>query len=322
MPPIRLLAGHVGGLAATVRIGRGDLTKTKNKAAGVSWSGSRGRLALGAAAYRMSQVLCWRPPARSCSPACNQDGRPGVSAAQPRGATVAFESIDGPPPGQFQKLVQNLNDEAQTRRLAVISRESPSAYRVRGYLAAKVVKGQTTIAWVWDVFDGDEHRAMRISGEETAKGRHARCLDRRRRRDVAADCPHQHGAARGLPDLAGGRAQCTPPARPASRSSRSIGARDYFARGRRHFPHFPHPCRSGADRDRGAADERRKCQPGAAAAPPASAARGGIGPGNAHTGGLEPLRAKAAFILPEKASGQRFRTRIAAPSPPCYDHAA
>lgn len=102
---------------------------------------------------------------------CNHDGQPSLSAAQPRGATVAFESIDGPPPAQFRTLVQNLNDEAQTHRLAVISRESPSVYRVRGYLAAKVAKGQTTIAWVWDVFDGDERRALRISGEETAKGR-------------------------------------------------------------------------------------------------------------------------------------------------------
>src|SRR5665647_858029 len=102
---------------------------------------------------------------------CVYDGQPNLSAAQPRGATVAFESIDGPPPAQFATLVHNLNDEAQTRGLAVISRENPSAYRVRGYLAAKVVKGQTTIGWVWDVFDGDEHRALRITGEETAPGR-------------------------------------------------------------------------------------------------------------------------------------------------------
>ena len=101
---------------------------------------------------------------------CIVDGQPNLTAAQPRGATVAFESIDGPPQAQFTTLVRSLNDEAQTRRLAVISRESPSAYRVRGYLAAKVVKGRTTIAWVWDVFDGDEHRALRITGEETAKG--------------------------------------------------------------------------------------------------------------------------------------------------------
>lgn len=103
--------------------------------------------------------------------ACNPDNR-GLSAAQPRGATVAFESLDGLPPSQFRQLVKNLNDEAQSRRLAVISREQPSAYRVRGYLAAAVAKQQTTISWVWDVFDQDEHRALRITGEETAKVRH------------------------------------------------------------------------------------------------------------------------------------------------------
>ncbi len=104
--------------------------------------------------------------------ACNQQERPATLAGQPRGATVAFESIDGPPPGQFHQLVRDLNDEAQTRRLAVLSRENPSAYRVRGYLAAKVERKRTTISWVWDVFDRDDHRALRITGEETAKGRH------------------------------------------------------------------------------------------------------------------------------------------------------
>ncbi len=101
--------------------------------------------------------------------ACSHAGPPNTAALQPRGATVAFDSIDGPPPAQFETLVRDLNDEAQTRRLAVISRESPSAYRVRGYLAAKVVKGHSTISWVWDVFDRDQHRALRIDGEETGK---------------------------------------------------------------------------------------------------------------------------------------------------------
>jgi hypothetical protein len=95
-----------------------------------------------------------------------------MSAAQPRGATVAFESIDGPPSAQFQTLVRDLSNEAQARRLAVITREQASAYRVRGYLAAKVVQGETTISWVWDVFDKDERRALRVTGEETSKGRH------------------------------------------------------------------------------------------------------------------------------------------------------
>jgi hypothetical protein len=102
--------------------------------------------------------------------ACGHAGPPSAAALQPRGATVAFESIDGPPPAQFETLVRNLNDEAQARRLAVISRENPSAYRLRGYLAAKVVKGHTTISWVWDVFDRDRHRALRIEGEEASSG--------------------------------------------------------------------------------------------------------------------------------------------------------
>jgi hypothetical protein len=103
---------------------------------------------------------------------CGPDGQPSLTAAQPRGASVAFESIDGPPPDKFRKLVDNLNEEAQARRLAVASRESPSAYRVRGYLAAKMAKGESTVSWVWDVFDGDQHRALRITGEESVKGHH------------------------------------------------------------------------------------------------------------------------------------------------------
>ncbi len=129
---------------------------------------------------RRADGAAWRVPYRSgllvaaCALAlcgCNPDNQ-AVSAAQPRGATIAFDSLDGLPPGQFQKLVQDLDNEAQARHLAVISREQPSAFRVRGYLAVKVSKRQTTITWVWDVFDQDENRAIRISGEETAKVRH------------------------------------------------------------------------------------------------------------------------------------------------------
>ena len=102
--------------------------------------------------------------------ACNPDDRASLSG-QPRGASVAFESIDGLPPGQFHELVDALNNEAQARRLAVMSRESPSAYRVRGYFAASAAKNATTVSWVWDVFDRNGARALRISGEEAAKGR-------------------------------------------------------------------------------------------------------------------------------------------------------
>jgi hypothetical protein len=128
------------------------------------------------AARRVSRHVLLAACCATALAACNPDNRPGAVAGPPRGATVTFESIDGLPPGQFHELVEALNNEAQTRRLAVMSRESPSAYRVRGYLAAKVTKRETTISWVWDVFDGDDRRALRIAGEETAKsgrsGRH------------------------------------------------------------------------------------------------------------------------------------------------------
>lgn len=136
----------------------------------MQWGWSRG--ALRAAARNLHQAGVMTGIACAVMVAgCKFDGQPNVSIAQPHGASVAFESIDGPPPAQFHKLVKNLNDEAQTRRLAVVSREARSTYRVRGYLAAEMAKGKTTISWVWDVFDADQRRALRISGAETVKGK-------------------------------------------------------------------------------------------------------------------------------------------------------
>lgn len=104
---------------------------------------------------------------------CDQNGGTDLSAAQPRGASVSFVSIDGPPAGEFHKLVRDLNVAADSRRLAVIPRGQAAAYRVRGYLAANVDGDHTTIAWVWDVFGADEQRALRVSGEESVPGRGA-----------------------------------------------------------------------------------------------------------------------------------------------------
>ncbi|NUR13824.1 MAG: hypothetical protein HOQ20_18565, partial [Bradyrhizobium sp.] len=88
------------------------------------------------------------------------------------GATVAFESIDGPPPQVFDRMVGVLDSESKLRSLSVVSREATAAYRVRSYLSAQVVRGKTVIAWVWDVYDANQQRALRLSGEEptSAKG--------------------------------------------------------------------------------------------------------------------------------------------------------
>ncbi len=84
------------------------------------------------------------------------------------GATVAFELIDGPPPQVFDRMVNVLDSESKLRNLQIVSREGAAAYRVRSYLAAQVSRGRTTIAWVWDVYDRDQQRALRLSGEEPA----------------------------------------------------------------------------------------------------------------------------------------------------------
>jgi hypothetical protein len=83
-------------------------------------------------------------------------------------ATVTFESIDGPPQPVFDRMVSVLDTESKLRNLAIVSRENAATYRVRGYLSAQVVRGRTMIAWVWDVYDGSQQRALRLSGEEPA----------------------------------------------------------------------------------------------------------------------------------------------------------
>ena len=84
------------------------------------------------------------------------------------GSTVAFESIDGPPPAVFDRMVGVIDSESKLRNLQIVSREGGASYRVRSYLSAQVVRGKTVIAWVWDVYDNNQQRALRLSGTEPA----------------------------------------------------------------------------------------------------------------------------------------------------------
>ena len=102
---------------------------------------------------------------------CTTDGTTSnvsLATGTATGPTIAFESIAGPPPGVFNKLVDDLSAEAMSRNLAIASREGAANYRVRGYLAAQVIRGRTHVSWVWDVYDGGAKvRTLRITGEET-----------------------------------------------------------------------------------------------------------------------------------------------------------
>jgi hypothetical protein len=65
-------------------------------------------------------------------------------------------------------MVNVIDSESKLRNLSIVSREGSASYRVRSYLAAEVSHGRTVIAWVWDVYDRDQQRALRLSGEEPA----------------------------------------------------------------------------------------------------------------------------------------------------------
>jgi hypothetical protein len=106
---------------------------------------------------------------------CNTSGTatldiPALNVGAPTGGgaapgTVAFDSIDGPPEPLFRRLVTQLNREANARKVAVVSREQPAQYIIRGYMAAHVQGPRTTITWVWDVFTADHARVARFTGE-------------------------------------------------------------------------------------------------------------------------------------------------------------
>ncbi len=102
---------------------------------------------------------------------CSTAPQVPAAYASVRGPTIAFESIDGPPESIFRKYVQDISDEANARQMAIVSREAPAQFRVRGYLAALVAKRRSTvIAWVWDIYDIDQQRALRLTGEEKTGG--------------------------------------------------------------------------------------------------------------------------------------------------------
>ena len=64
------------------------------------------------------------------------NGAFAMAAAGP-GATISFESIDGPPPQIFDRMVNVLDSESKLRSLSIVSREAPANYRVRSYLSGQ-----------------------------------------------------------------------------------------------------------------------------------------------------------------------------------------
>ncbi|MGE4167545.1 MAG: hypothetical protein AB7E67_16320, partial [Xanthobacteraceae bacterium] len=120
--------------------------------------------------------------------------------------------------------VAELNTEAQSRKLAVVSRESPSTYRVRGYLAASIEGGRTAIAWTWDVYDGDHHRAFRITGTQSRPGKRKPA----EAWSAADDDMLKKIATSSLDQLAGFLAAAEPTAQPQTAATQTISQADGY----------------------------------------------------------------------------------------------
>ena len=100
--------------------------------------------------------------------------------------SIAIELIEGAPSAVVPTFVTILKDEAAQHQIAV-GAPGEVNYRLRGHLAVRDDEGKrrmrarqppdatprprTRSAWTLDVYDGDQHRVIRLSGEEKAADR-------------------------------------------------------------------------------------------------------------------------------------------------------
>jgi hypothetical protein len=97
--------------------------------------------------------------------------RPAKQQAEisPRGASVAFTSIDGPPRPVTARFLHALANAAAQREITIADPKS-AHYFVRGYLTAYTARDGTELEFVWDVFDRAHRRVQRIADVLAAGG--------------------------------------------------------------------------------------------------------------------------------------------------------
>lgn len=93
--------------------------------------------------------------------ACQSAGLGG----SPAGVPIAVEIIDGPPAAVRTALASELVEAANERQVEIVGTGAPARYRLRGYLSTETApEGETSLAFVWDVFDAEKRRAKRLTG--------------------------------------------------------------------------------------------------------------------------------------------------------------
>jgi hypothetical protein len=190
----------------------------------MSMQGDASRFAGGAGLGKAAAALALCLVAAGCG-SIGQTLGPIVQAGSAKDFSIAFESIDGLPRDASQRLVHDLNEEAEALRIAVAPTGSDATYRLRGYLAAHAGRSSasnTSITWAWDVYDGELHRAFRLSGEERAGPDPGRAL--------ADEAVLRAIARAGMQQLADFAASAPAPAAPAApapgRTGSAVASRD------------------------------------------------------------------------------------------------
>src|ERR1700751_1005682 len=88
------------------------------------------------AAPIMAAALCLTA-ARCASLSPLPETTASAQANRLQGASIAFESIDGPPPEIVHRLLEELREEATARGITALPAGSPAVYRIRAYLASR-----------------------------------------------------------------------------------------------------------------------------------------------------------------------------------------
>jgi hypothetical protein len=108
--------------------------------------------------------------------ACQQSASTGDNRSfagvggSPSGVPIVLESIDGPPGPVQNAFRTQLTDAAASRKVDLVTAATPARYRVRGYLSTEETSGgETSVAYVWDVFDAQKKRAQRLVGSSRVR---------------------------------------------------------------------------------------------------------------------------------------------------------
>ncbi len=92
--------------------------------------------------------------------ACRTVGAPGVP--------VTIESLDGMPAHKRAAVIEAVKREATLHEIEMSAGGKTPRYFLRGYLSVRNDDGGSQLGFVWDIFDGEQRRARRITADVDA----------------------------------------------------------------------------------------------------------------------------------------------------------